>query len=339
MHYEKLTDRAQEYTQTLLTKVFLHDDSHKAMIIYDTDSTLSRILAEAYHENLPDAIFIDFNKSNPEDIRRLFDALNPLDLVILIQSTNFRLDAFRIRVELFKHKIKVLEHPHLGRMVESEVSNYIDTLEYDTATIKDTGLRLKAKIDNAKIGIIYSGSEQLSFRAAFESAKLNIGDYSQMPNIGGQFPIGEVFTESKELTALEGRASIFAFADITYRINLPTEPITIIVENGVLVDTENSTPAFDEMLALIREGEDGEVWVRELGFGLNRGISKTKILSDVGSYERMCGVHLSLGRRHGMYAKPGFKRGDGKFHIDIFLDTTNVTLDGDVVFKDEAWVV
>jgi len=105
-----------------------------------------------------------------------------------------------------------------------------------------------------------------------------------------------------------------------------------------LVDCENATPAFEEMLALIREGEE-VVWVRELGFGLNRGLSKTKIISDIGSFERMCGVHLSLGRKHGMYGKPGFKRGDGKFHIDIFLDTSSVTLDDEVVFEDEAWVV
>ena len=61
------------------------------------------------------------------------------------------------------------------------------------------------------------------------------------------------------------------------------------------LDVKNSTEAFDEMLTLIREGEE-VVWVRELGFGLNRGFSKTKIVSDIGSYERMCGVHLSLGR-------------------------------------------
>ena len=44
------------------------------------------------------------------------EQLVPGDLAILIQSTNFRLDAFRIRVELFKRAIKVIEHPHLSRM-------------------------------------------------------------------------------------------------------------------------------------------------------------------------------------------------------------------------------
>jgi hypothetical protein len=306
-------------------------------VVYDKNSTLSKVLYEAYTAQIPEALFIDFECNTAEQIRASFENLKPLDLVVLIQSTNFRLDAFRIRVELFKRKIKVLEHPHLGRMKEEEVSHYIDALEYDTKNIKETGLTLKTKMDVAKHTIIHSGGEQLHFPVGFEPVKLNIGDYTTMPNIGGQFPIGEVFTESKELTAVHGRAKVFAFADTSYRVNKPETPITIIIEEGILVACENSTTAFDEMLALIREGEE-VVWVRELGFGLNKGLTKTKIVSDIGSYERMCGVHLSLGRKHGMYAKPGFKRGDGKFHIDIFLDTTTVTLDDTLVFEDEAWV-
>jgi len=334
-----LNTRAVDYTKTVLDEVFVHDDTHQAVIVYDTDSTLSTILSNAYRNNLPDAICINFHENTQEQIRAVFDMLEAEDMVILIQSTNFRLDAFRIRVELFKHKIKVLEHPHLSRMSEEEVPHYIDAIEYDKNYIRGTGRNLKAKIDASQRGVIYSGDEALYFPEGFESAKMNIGDYSQMPNTGGQFPIGEVFTESKELTALHGRATICSFADISYRVNIPKKPITIIIEGGRVVACEDSTPAFDEILTLIREGEEGEVWVRELGFGLNRGFSKTKIVSDIGSYERMCGVHLSLGRKHGMYGKPGFKRGDGKFHIDIFIDTKTVTLDDDIVFENEAWNV
>jgi len=334
-----LIETAQGYTKRLLNEVFHHTPEHKAIIVYDTNSTLSRILTKAYEASMPEAMLIDFNTTTPEQIRATFDTLDAKDIVILIQSTNFRLDAFRIRVELFKRKIKVLEHPHLSRMKEDEVSHYIDAIEYDKTYIRETGRNLKAKIDASQAGVIYSGEEELHFPAGFEPAKMNIGDYSQMPNTGGQFPIGEVFTESKELTALHGRATICSFADTSYRVNIPPKPITIIIEGGRVVGCEDSTPAFDEILTLIREGEEGEIWVRELGFGLNRGFSKTKIVSDIGSYERMCGVHLSLGRKHGMYGKPGFKRGDGKFHIDIFVDTKTVTFNDEVVFEDEAWCV
>jgi leucyl aminopeptidase (aminopeptidase T) len=123
---------------------------------------------------------------------------------------------------------------------------------------------------------------------------------------------------------------------VSYQINKPKTPAILIIEKGQVVGTENTTPAFDKVLNLIREGE-GAIWVRELGFGLNRALSKTRTLSDTGTYERMCGVHLSLGRKHGMYAKPDFKRGAGKFHVDVFVDTTSVKLDDEVIFENEKW--
>jgi hypothetical protein len=333
-----ISQKAQDHTRTLIDKVFYHTHPQKVVIVYDTRSTLSNLLSQAYQKNLPEAIFIDFNQAEAKEILDIFATLEALDMVILIQSSNFRLDAFRIRVELFKRKIKVLEHPHLGRMAEDEVETYIDALKYDEYFIKEIGKSLKVKIDQAKSAMIKSAENTLFFPVGFEPTKLNIGDYAPMPNIGGQFPIGEVFTESKDLSAVHGRVNIFAFADLSYRINKPEKPITLIIEEGKIIQTQNSTPAFDEMIAIIKEGEE-VVWVRELGFGLNRGMSKSKIISDVGSYERMCGVHLSLGAKHGMYGKPGFKRGDGKFHIDVFVDTDSVVLDDEVVFKDERWVV
>jgi len=53
----------------------------------------------------------------------------------------------------------------------------------------------------------------------------------------------------------------------------------------------------------------------------------------------MCGIHLSLGAKHGVYQKPGFKRKDARFHIDVFAVTDAVYLDGERVYADGAWVV
>ena len=60
------------------------------------------------------------------------------------------------------------------------------------------------------------------FGSAFESAKLNVGDYSEMQNIGGQFPIGEVFTEARDLEAVNGRVRILLLA--TLSIELTVQP-------------------------------------------------------------------------------------------------------------------
>ena len=105
-----------------------------------------------------------------------------------------------------------------------------------------------------------------------------------------------------------------------------------------MVGVENSTPYFDEVLAKIRAVE-GEVWVRELGLGLNRAFSQDRTVSDIGTFERQCGIHLSLGAKHGSYNKPQFKRKDTRFHIDVFVAATGVYLGDENVYIDGQWRV
>jgi aminopeptidase len=334
---------AEKNINELLLHVFKHAAPHKAVVVFDMGCELSKALTQAYMRCLPDAQFIDFDKHTPDVVLVVLAGLVMSDLVVLIQSTNFRLEAFRIRVELFKRGLKVIEHPHLSRMLGAEVGYYIDALAYDPLYFRGVGERLKVIIDQAQHGCLDSGGDQfpdarLMFCSAFESAKLNVGDYSEMQNVGGQFPIGEVFTEAFDLEAVHGRVRIFAFGDTQYRVNRPDNPITLIVESGQVVATEDSTLQFDAVLANIRADEQ-VVWLREIGFGLNRAFTKDRSVSDIGSYERMCGVHLSLGAKHGVYGKPNFKRGDGKYHIDVFAVTECVTLDEQVVYLNGAWRV
>jgi aminopeptidase len=338
-----MNEIAEKNVNDLLNQVFHHTPQHVAVVVFDTNSELAYILTDAYRHSLPEAQFVDFAAHTPESVLSIFAALKASDLVVLVQSTNFRLEAFRIRVELFKRGLKVIEHVHLKRMQGAEVGYYIDALAYDAAYFRGAGQGLKAKIDSAKSGWLDSGGEQfpdarLVFGSTFESAKLNVGDYSDMPNIGGQFPIGEVFTEAKDLEAVNGRVRIHAFGDTTFKVNRPAKPITLIVEKGQVVDTEDSTPEFDTVLANIRADEQ-VVWLREIGMGLNRAFTQTRIVSDIGSYERMCGMHLSLGAKHGVYGKPNFKRGDGTYHIDVFAVTEQVALDEQVIYRDGAWLV
>ena len=334
---------AESNITELLTHVFKHAAPHKAVVVFDTRCELANILTHAYSRCLPDAQLIDFDQHTPDAVLTVLSGLAASDLVVLVQSTNFRLEAFRIRVELFKRGLKVIEHPHLSRMVGAEVGYYIDALAYDPVYFRGVGEQLKAIIDQAQYGCLDSGGDhfpdaRLMIGSAFESAKLNVGDYSGMQNVGGQFPIGEVFTEALDLEAVHGRVRIFAFGDTQYRVNRPAKPITLIVERGQVVATEDSTPQFDAVLTNIRADEQ-VVWLREIGFGLNRAFTKDRAVSDIGSYERMCGVHLSLGAKHGVYGKPNFKRGDGKYHIDVFAVTERVTLDEQVVYLDGAWRV
>ncbi|WP_273033918.1 hypothetical protein [Massilia timonae] len=328
---------ATTHLADVLTIALEHGPGERALVVYDTRTGLSRALLEGYRRNLPDATFIDFDAVTPEAVLAAFRTMAAGELVVLLQSSNFRLDGFRMRVELFKLDLKVIEHVHLSRMPGIQGEHYIDALAYDPAYFRGTGRALKERIDRAPHGRVVGGGETLTFASPFEPAKLNIGDYSDMKNVGGQFPIGEVFTEALDLEAVHGRVQIHVFGDTSYRSNRPDVPVTLVIEAGRVVATENATPAFQQVLDNIR-ADEGEVWVRELGFGLNRAFTRELRVDDIGTYERMCGIHLSLGAKHGVYPKPGFKRKDARYHIDVFAVTDAVWLGEERVYADGRWL-
>lgn len=330
---------AAKNVQDILTLAIEHHAPHAALVVWDGQCDLALAVTAAYRRCLPGAVFIQFDEVPPEAIRAEFAKLAAGDLVVLIQSTSFRLDAFRIRVELFKLGLKVIEHPHLSRMLgETEALLYLESLAYDPAYFRGVGRALKERIDRAKCGVIDSGGAQLIFPSGFEQAKLNVGDYREMNNVGGQFPIGEVFTESLDLEALHGEVRISIFGDTLFAVNKPAHPITLIVKKGRVTDVRDSTAEFDKVLANIR-ADEGEVWVRELGLGLNRAFTQERTVSDIGTFERMCGVHLSLGAKHGSYTKPNIRRAEARYHVDVFAATETVMLDDEVVYRDGDWLV
>jgi len=332
------TELATKHVADILTLAFEHTPAHRAVVVYDTDCDLAATLAAAYRAFLKDADFVLFDVEDPDTVLRAFEPLESGDLVVLVQSTSFRLAAFRIRLELFRRGLKVLEHPHLARMLGDEPLTYIDSLAYDPSYYRVVGAALKQRIDRVATASVESGGETLVFSAGLEPAKLNVGDYRTMKNVGGQYPIGEVFTESRELDAVNGRIRIACFGDTRYRVNQPEEPITLVIERGRIIDALGSTPEFEAVLDNIR-ADEGEVLVRELGFGMNRAFSRTRVVSDIGTYERMCGIHLSIGAKHASYNKPGIRKRSARHHVDVFAVTESVTLDDEVVFKNGAWAV
>jgi hypothetical protein len=330
---------AAENLAGVLEHAIGHSADRAALVVWDAESELSTALADAYRLCLPAATFVQFEKTEVEGVKAEFEKLNSEDLVVLIQSTRFRLHAFRIRLELFKRSIKVIEHPHLARMGGVEALTYFDSLAYDPDYFRGVGHALKKRMDGAQSAVVDSGEGKLlNFPAGLEPAKLNIGDYTDMQNVGGQFPIGEVFTESKDLEAVHGQVRISFFGDTQFTVNRPEIPITLIVEKGRVTRTLDSTPEFDLVLANIR-ADDGEVWLRELGFGMNRAFTQQKTVRDIGTFERMCGVHLSLGSKHTTYNKANIRKKSARHHVDVFVLTQSVELDGERIFECGAWRV
>lgn len=50
----------------------------------------------------------------------------------MVQSANFRLSTFRIRLELFHRSVHVIEHNHLAYIKEEEFDTFTDCIQYRT---------------------------------------------------------------------------------------------------------------------------------------------------------------------------------------------------------------
>ncbi len=82
---------------------------------------------------------------------------------------------------------------------------------------------------------------------------------------------------------------------------------------------------FKQILLKIRESE-WDVMIRELGIWLNIALSKNRTLSDVNYFERQFWIHLSLGKKHGIYAKKFSRNVIQRYHIDVFLDAESLQI-------------
>lgn len=333
-----LAETARANVASILDHALAHPRRGSALVLFDTASPLAALLAAAWREILGSPAALDVSAAAFDDVDRALDALPPGTLVVLVASDRIFPERHRFRVQLFERGFKVVEHPHLGRMSEDEIPAYVDALAYDFVYYRSVGPALKGAIDAAASIRVESDGAALVYRGPFEPAKLNVGDYRSLGNVGGQFPIGEVFTEPADLSAVDGDVDLFAFGDAGFRVVVPDRPIRLRIERGIVADVVNAPASFAAVLDAIRAAEE-VVRIRELGFGLNRALTRERRLSDVGSYERMCGVHLSLGAKHAIYAKPGIAKRRTKFHVDVFVALEGVEIDGRRVYGGGAWGV
>jgi aminopeptidase len=333
----RLVTKATKNVGDIVSLALEHCPPEKAVIVYDTENELTRIITEAYRNVLPDAEFIDFNTLTRDEIIATFDTLSPRDLVVLIQSTDFRLNEFRIRIQLFKRSLKVIDHLHLYRNTPDSWETYIDALAYDPTWFRGVGRRLKEVLEHTNVLRVLSGATELMVTGGLEEPKLNIGDYTGMENIGGTFPIGEVFTEAKDLSAMNGSLMVYALADTDFHTAMH-EPFRIDIKDGLVVGWEENTPAsFSNVIAQIQTNE--RALVREIGFGLNRAITRERYLKDITAFERIFGLHFSLGEKHTVYKKPGITPDKTRYHVDIFPVVTQVFADDTLIFENNTLLV
>ncbi len=333
--HSALVAKATTHIDGILNKAVNYTNDHHALVVYDTENELTRIITAAYQALLPDARFIDFREHSKEEIIAEFDALRPRDLVVLIQTTDFRLNEFRIRIYLFQKKLKVIDHQHLYRNDPDSWETYINALEYDMKWYRGMGSYLNQILSTVDTLQVSSGDVVLTITGGLEVPKLNVGDYSQMENVGGTFPIGEVFTEAKDLTSVNGSLYIYAFAGADYNIQM-FEPFRVDIVDGLVAGWGQNTPqSFIDIVAQVQTNE--RAIIREIGFGLNRAISKEHYVKDITAFERILGMHFSLGEKHTVYKKVGITPDKTRYHVDLFPVVDTVTADSITIFKDSMY--
>ncbi len=262
-------------------------------------------------------------------------------IVILVQSTNFRLSTFRIRLELFHLGIHVVEFNHLAYIQEDEFTTFATSLSYQTPeyTRIEDAFRELIEENNTKWGntrIQSVNGEFLTFWA-LEKIRGNTGDYTETVNKGGTFPIGEIFTEAVDLSDLNGRCLIESYPREDFSVDHCT-PFELVIENGRVLPNPDFPAPFAKLYDWIVQYE-WEVMVRELGLGLNTAITTATPLSDINFYERKTGVHLSLGKKHGIYGKKLPKTMIQRFHIDVFVALEWVYIGDQRVYEGGKWAV
>ncbi|HET9793171.1 MAG TPA: hypothetical protein VFS34_01820 [Thermoanaerobaculia bacterium] len=334
MSIDDLPAAARSNVESILRLAIEHEPERRALVLFDRESPLAGLLADAWRAALPGAEAIELPGGAvgvPDAVARLA----PRDLVVLVESTRFFPEEHRFRVRLFERGLAVVELPHLSRVAPGEEAAYVDALAYDPS-LRTIGGALKERLDRASEARLLGDGAVLTYSGGFEESRLNVGDYRRQRNVGGQFPIGEVFTELRDLAGVDGEAVLFAFGDSDFRVAAPERGFRIRVERGVVTAAPGAPAAFAGILDAIRRDEE-IVRVRELGLGLNRAFTRTRRVSDVGAYERMSGVHLSLGSKHAIYSKPGFSKRRTKYHVDVFAAVDRFRIDGIDVFDGEGF--
>jgi len=321
----------------------------KVVLVYDIESKLSKILWESYAENLKKIsplqrglggseiiIFWEIEKSI---LKEKLMNLKEDSTVVLVQSTNFRLDDFRLRLNLKNQWVWCIEHNHLWYIRDSEIENYADAIEYRTPFYIQLSDKLKSAFDKAdKLEIISKSWEKLVCEWWFEDMKQNTWDFGDRIR-AWTFPIWENFTEVKNFEDVNWKLAIRAYPNMNFEVQFP-EAFTIEIKESRIVEYSKNTPnEFIEILEKIKAWEDSECFVRELWFWLNPWITWEKTLNDVNACERIMWFHMSMWKKHQIYRKKFHRKITQRYHIDIFADVDYILLDWKKILENEKFII
>ena len=100
---------------------------------------------------------------------------------------------------------------------------------------------------------------------------------------------------------------------------------------------DNAPESFNAIMGMVHMYE--RPLIRELGFGLNRAINSERYPGDITAFERILGIHVSMGEKHSVYKKPGITTHKTKFHIDLFPTVDAIYADDQIIFYGSKYII
>ncbi len=324
--------------QDILLKNYKIETATFILLVYDEQCTLAKTLAEGYKKVITSYSHkaISFDQIKEEEILKEFSLLPKRSLVILVQSGSFRMTKHRLRADLFREGHQVIEHTRLSFNKEEEIPTYLNSLHYDTPYYLKMGRKIE-KLLEKETRITYESGNGLTLTidSSYEKPIKNTGDFTHQTTGSSGFPIGEIFTEAKDLSKINGSVVVFAFPSKDHKVSW-CEPFTVTIQNGCLI-SHTGPSEFEEILTFIKEEEMNKVQIREIGFGLNRALGFDKRISEPTCFERFAGAHFSLGLKHAMYRKKIDKKIYQKYHVDIFCKVDKIFIGKEKIFENGSF--
>ena len=345
---ENFIENISKHAYDILKKDYKISVSNRVLILFDLDSKLSKIMKEGFSkacEKLANSFdLVDYNTTTAEDIFEDIDwNFKKDDIVVLIQSSSFRVTKFRLRNDLCSRGLKVVEFSHLKKVKEEEFQTFANSIEYQSDHYQRLSDELVERLGKCEsITMISENGQEARYEGKMDFTVRNDGDYEGNNNYGSRYPIGEVLTEAIDLTCLNGELEVYAYPNTKQETQFD-KPFTIKVENGFVV-SHTGDSGFNEIYEMIKtEHPEGKVYVREFGLGLNKGIPRFSRIGDPIAYERQEGLHFSLGMKHGIYQKKLWPKYGKKFfqryHIDVYINLEEMYFDQELIYTKEKGYV
>lgn len=219
--FQHLLESAVANVKNLLENSILLSTKARCLVIYDIQCPLTCILAQAYAKVLSEFglenrhIMLDYDKHPRSKLMDAIDALADGDFLGLVQTDTFRPNEYKVRIPLFQRGGKYIEVARLGLVAHDQYATYINSLGFDPRKEGRVAHELKNILEKSKRTVVECyGGTTLVYETGMEAAKLNIGDYTGMNNVGASYPVGEVFTEPSDLTAINGEMMIWGFPNV-----------------------------------------------------------------------------------------------------------------------------